>query len=66
MIEDFVARKQPILFYNLKPSVISIFQGVQPRDFVYCQTYNELNDLLKQYASKPLEKPSDSNDNLNM
>lgn len=44
-------RKQPILFYNLKPSVIAIFQGVQPRDFVYCQTYNELNELLKKYTN---------------
>lgn len=50
LIEDFVKRKQPILFYNLKPSVISIFQGVQPRDFVYCQTYSELNELLKKYS----------------
>ncbi|KAF2899319.1 hypothetical protein ILUMI_06855 [Ignelater luminosus] len=51
LIEDFVKRKQPILFYNLKPSVISIFQGVQPRDFVYCQTYIELNELLKKYTN---------------
>ncbi|GJQ72248.1 hypothetical protein Trydic_g3339 [Trypoxylus dichotomus] len=51
LIEDFVKRKQPILFFNLKPSVVSIFQGVQPRDFIYCYTYAELNDLLKQYAA---------------
>ncbi|KAJ8944651.1 hypothetical protein NQ314_009413 [Rhamnusium bicolor] len=51
LIEDFHKRNQPILFYNLKPSVINIFQGVQPKDFVYCETYLELNELLKQYCS---------------
>ncbi|XP_018575202.1 sodium-independent sulfate anion transporter-like [Anoplophora glabripennis] len=50
LIEDFHKRNQPILFYNLKPRVISIFQGVQPKDFVYCQTYAELNELLKQHT----------------
>ncbi|KAJ8984676.1 hypothetical protein NQ317_015767 [Molorchus minor] len=50
LIEDFHKRNQPILFYNLKPSVINIFQGVQPKDFVYCETYNELNELLKKHA----------------
>jgi sodium-independent sulfate anion transporter 11 len=52
LIEDFHKRQQPILFYNLKPSVISTFQGVQPKDFVYCESYGELNELLKQYSSK--------------
>lgn len=52
-------RKQPILFYNLKPSVISIFKGVQPKEFIYCKTFNELNDLLKQYA----DKSTDNSDN---
>lgn len=51
LIEDFHKRKQPILFYNLKPSVVNIFQGVQPKDFIYCETYNELNDLLKKYST---------------
>ncbi|KAK4874947.1 hypothetical protein RN001_014307 [Aquatica leii] len=51
LIEDFVKRKQPILFFNLKPSVTSIFQGVQPSGFVYCQTLNELNDKLNQFIN---------------
>ncbi|XP_018331553.1 sodium-independent sulfate anion transporter [Agrilus planipennis] len=54
LIEDFVHRKQPILFYNLKPSVVNIFQGVQPKDFVYCQSENELNDLLNQYKNNKI------------
>jgi hypothetical protein len=47
LIEDFVRRNQPILFYNLKPSIVEIFQGVQPKDFKYCRNENELNELLK-------------------
>lgn len=52
LIEDFQKRQQPILFYNLKPSVINIFQGVQPKEFIYCETYCELNELLKRYSNK--------------
>lgn len=47
LIEDFVKRNQPILFYNLKPSIVEIFQGVQPKDFKYCRNEIELNELLK-------------------
>lgn len=49
LIEDFSKRNQPIIFYNLKPSVVSIFQGVKPTDFVYCRTYSELNNLLYRH-----------------
>lgn len=52
LIEDFVKRQQPLLFFNLKPSVIATFQGVEPKELVYCQTYSELYDLLKKYASR--------------
>ncbi|KDR24301.1 sodium-independent sulfate anion transporter-like isoform X2 [Zootermopsis nevadensis] len=47
LIEDFVKRNQPILFYNLKPSIVEIFQGVQPKDFKYCRNESELNELLR-------------------
>lgn len=49
LIEDFVQRKQLLLFYNLKPSVVEIFKGVKPKDFHYCQTEKELHDFLKEY-----------------
>lgn len=49
LIDDFTNRKQPILFYNLKPSIVEIFQGVQPKEFNYCKNEIELNDFLKQY-----------------
>lgn len=63
LIEDFHKRKQPILFYNLKPSVISTFQGVQPRDFIYCETYFELNELLKRYSGKAESISMQNSDN---
>lgn len=28
LLQDFVKRKQPLLFFNLKPSVCSVFEGV--------------------------------------
>lgn len=52
LIEDFVMRNQPILFYNLKPSIVEIFKGVQPKEFKYCHNEMELSDLLKGKASK--------------
>lgn len=41
-------RKQPILFYNLKPSIVEIFQGLRPKEFIYCMNETELNDVLKR------------------
>ncbi|XP_046393558.1 sodium-independent sulfate anion transporter-like [Ischnura elegans] len=52
LIEDFENRKQPILFYNLKPSIVEIFQELRTKDFKYCHNETELNDLLRQYSNK--------------
>ncbi|KAK6624108.1 hypothetical protein RUM44_010966 [Polyplax serrata] len=52
LIDDFMNRKQPILFYNLKPSIVEVFQGVRPKEFIYCTNETELNDILKQYQSQ--------------
>ncbi|KAJ8942734.1 hypothetical protein NQ318_007901, partial [Aromia moschata] len=66
LIEDFHKRNQPILFYNLKQSVINIFQGVQPKDFVYCETYSELNEMLKKYTlNANTVVPSQNGDKIN-
>ncbi|XP_052132373.1 sodium-independent sulfate anion transporter-like [Frankliniella occidentalis] len=51
LTEDFVKRKQPLLFYNLKPTVVEVFQGVRPGDLRYCRTEAELNDLLRSTCS---------------
>ncbi|XP_025414035.1 sodium-independent sulfate anion transporter-like isoform X2 [Sipha flava] len=49
LIDDFVRRNQPLVFYNVKPSVISIFQGVRPAEFNYCATEQHLHEMLKGY-----------------
>ncbi|KAK9883788.1 hypothetical protein WA026_001983 [Henosepilachna vigintioctopunctata] len=50
LIDDFHSRSQPIVFYNLKPSVLSIFQGVGPKAFIHCNSYLELNRLLQEHC----------------
>lgn len=46
MIDDFVKRNQAILFYNVKPSIVAIFEGVKPHDFKVCKSEEELNEML--------------------
>lgn len=50
LIDDFYQRNQAIIFFNLKPRVSSIFQGVGPKQFIYCNTYQELNELLQKHC----------------
>lgn len=51
LTEDFSKRKQPLLFYNLRPSVVEVFQGVRPGDLRYCRSESELNELLRTMCS---------------
>lgn len=51
LINDFASRGQPLFFYNLKPSVYAVFDGVSPTDFISYYTEEALDDLLKQRAS---------------
>ncbi|XP_035777855.1 sodium-independent sulfate anion transporter-like isoform X1 [Anopheles albimanus] len=53
--QDFARRDQPLFFYNLKPSVCAIFEGLSPADFVVYYREEHLDDLLKQRAFKPKE-----------
>ncbi|XP_015595529.1 sodium-independent sulfate anion transporter isoform X1 [Cephus cinctus] len=48
LTKDFAARGQPLFFYNLKPSVYAVFEGVAPTDFVVYYTQEALDDLLKE------------------
>jgi len=48
LTKDFAARGQPLFFYNLKPSVYAVFEGVEPTDFVVYYTQEALDDLLKE------------------
>lgn len=51
LTKDFALRGQPLFFYNLKPSVYAVFEGVAPQDFVVYYTQEGLDDLLKERAS---------------
>ncbi|XP_069358649.1 sodium-independent sulfate anion transporter-like isoform X2 [Maniola hyperantus] len=52
LIEDFHARGQTIIFYNVKPSIAEVFKGVKPREFVHCSCRMELERLLLEAQSK--------------
>jgi sodium-independent sulfate anion transporter 11 len=53
LIDDFVKRGQPLLFYNLKPSIVQMFQAVKPKELKCCNTEDDLNDLLKGVYYNP-------------
>ncbi|XP_017890431.1 sodium-independent sulfate anion transporter [Ceratina calcarata] len=47
LTKDFAERGQPLFFYNLKPSVYTVFEGVASNDFVVYYTQEALDGLLK-------------------
>lgn len=47
LIDDFNKRKQPIYFYNPRPSVLSVLKGVCLEDFVHVCTQDELDYILQ-------------------
>jgi hypothetical protein len=47
LTQDFSSRKQPLFFYNLKPSVVNVFNGLQPKDFVVYHSEEELDNLIR-------------------
>ncbi|XP_050307293.1 sodium-independent sulfate anion transporter-like isoform X2 [Anthonomus grandis grandis] len=53
LTKDFAARGQPLFFYNLKPSVSAVFEGLSPTDFVVYYDHDQLDDLLRH---RELEK----------
>ncbi|XP_014469968.1 PREDICTED: sodium-independent sulfate anion transporter-like [Dinoponera quadriceps] len=55
LIEDFARRGQPLIFHNLKPSVIQIFKGVKPSSLTCSSSELELNDCLKEYTNVSIE-----------
>lgn len=48
LIKDFAARDQPLFFYNLKPSVCSVFEGISSKEFVVVYTEDQLDLMLKE------------------
>uniref|UniRef100_A0A2A4IZ56 STAS domain-containing protein n=1 Tax=Heliothis virescens TaxID=7102 RepID=A0A2A4IZ56_HELVI len=55
LIDDFHARGQTIIFYNVKPSIAEVFRGVRPREFLHCACRAELDRLLR--AAAPHDRP---------
>lgn len=51
LTKDFANRDQPLIFYNLKPSVCSVFEGLSPKEFVVCYNEEDLDELLKSRDS---------------
>lgn len=51
---DFHARRQPLLFYNVKPSVANLFEAVaHPDHFTLFYEDEELDRLLAERTSAP-------------
>lgn len=49
LTQDFSSRKQPLFFYNVKPSVVAVFNGLQPKDFVFYHSEDELDSLIRAH-----------------
>lgn len=52
LIDDFHARGQTIIFYNVKPSIAEVFRGVRPREFLHCSCRAQLDRLLLAAATR--------------
>lgn len=51
LTEDFSNRGQALFFYNLKPSVVAVFEGVQPKDFITYYRRHDLDNLVQKWKS---------------
>ncbi|KAK1119000.1 hypothetical protein K0M31_013775 [Melipona bicolor] len=51
LTEDFSKRGQPLIFHNLKPSIIEIFKGVKPSGLKCSSSELELNDCLRECSN---------------
>ncbi|XP_075211172.1 sodium-independent sulfate anion transporter isoform X2 [Lycorma delicatula] len=52
LIQDFKQRKQPLYFYNPRPSVLALLKGVCLDDFVHVLTQQELDHILQETVLK--------------
>lgn len=56
LTKDFAKRDQPLFFFNVKPSVCAVFEGLSPNQLVVYYREELLDELLKERAcSKPSE-----------
>lgn len=49
LTQDFSKRGQALFFYNLKPSVVAVFEGVQPKDFITYYHRHDLDHLFQRW-----------------
>ncbi|XP_047106125.1 sodium-independent sulfate anion transporter-like [Schistocerca piceifrons] len=52
LTHEFSKRQQPLFFYKLKPSIVKMFQGLHPTEFVDYEDENELESLIRGMAFK--------------
>lgn len=57
MIADFKLRNQKLIFYNLKPSVVNIFDGINTK-LVLCYNIVALNHELNYNSNSKTEENS--------
>ncbi|CAB3238020.1 unnamed protein product [Arctia plantaginis] len=57
LIDDFHQQGQPIIFYNVKPSIAEVFRGVRPREFLHCSCRPELDRLLLETSARSRRPP---------
>lgn len=50
LTKDFAARNQLLFFYNLKPSVSSVFEGLSLKEFIVYYNEEDLDGLLASRA----------------
>lgn len=53
---DFANRKQALFFYNLKPTVVEVFKGVKPKEFIFYYKKKELDKLLQNVSREAAER----------
>lgn len=51
LTQDFSKRGQALFFYNLKPSVVAVFEGVQPKDFITYYHRHDIDQLFQKWKS---------------
>uniref|UniRef100_A0A1A9V6D1 Uncharacterized protein n=1 Tax=Glossina austeni TaxID=7395 RepID=A0A1A9V6D1_GLOAU len=53
LLKDFAIRRQLLFFYNLKPSICSIFESISAEEFVVYYQEQQLDELLKERNYNP-------------
>ncbi|XP_026818883.1 sodium-independent sulfate anion transporter-like isoform X1 [Rhopalosiphum maidis] len=52
LTQDFSKRGQALFFYNLKPSVVAVFEGVQPKGFITYYHRHDLDQLFQRWKQQ--------------